>query len=211
MFQFKIDEAIYIKNFDAILEKLEKMDPKLAKKFKSQLRKAIRPVQNKAKGYIPNSPFPGWRETKPFYPTNWGWAYDNVHRGRTYGKTNESRWQWDAEKVARGIRISFAPSKVQRQGLNISVSALSLQNTSVPGIIYELAGFGTAKSKGRTKRVSRNPNASEEFIDRVRRAEKGGNSGKQRLIYRAAHELKDQVHANLYGVLKKYLGENFKG
>jgi len=205
MFNIKIDEPIYIKNFDAILKRLNEMDKKLAKRFKRELRQAVKPVQQKAQGFVPAEVFPGWRDTKPYYPTAWGWAYDTSHRGRTYGKTNESRWQWSKDQVISGIVISSAPTTVQRQGFNITTSALSLQNKSVPGIIYELSGFGTARSKGKTKRVSRNKNASNLFISKV------GASEKPRLVYKAAYEMASQVHANLYGVLKKYLGENFRG
>ncbi len=205
MINVKIDEPIYVKNLDAILRRMKEMDPKLAKKFKRELKQAVRPVQRKAQSFIPNSPFPGWRDTKPFYPTNWGWAYDTDHRGRTYGKTGESRWQWSKEQAVSGLVVTEAGTTVRRQGFDITTSALSLQNKSVPGIIYELAGFGTARSRGKTRRVSRNKDASNLFIAKV------GKTEKPRLVYRAAYEMASQIHANLYGVLKKYLGENFRG
>lgn len=206
MVEVKIDDAIYIRNFDAIVARLAEMDKKLARKFRGELKKAVRPVQRKAQSFVPAEVFPGWRDTKPFYPPNWGWAYDTTHRGRTYGKTNESRWQWSKAEVTRGIFVTEAKTKVQRvKGTEFSVSALSLQSRSVPGIIYELAGFGTARSKGKTRRVSRNKDASELFIAKV------GKADKPRLLYRAAYEMASQTHANLYGVLRKYLGENFRG
>jgi len=206
MVRFDVNEAIYVKNFDAIVARLKEMDEKLAKKFRQELKKAVRPVQRKAQSFVPAQVFPGWRDTKPYYPTNWGWAYDTDHRGRTYGKTNESRWQWSQDEAVRGIFVTEAKTKVQRiKGVEFGVSALSVQSRSVPGIIYELAGFGTAKSKGKTRRVSRNKNASEGFINKI------GKADRPRLLYRAAYELASQVHANLYGVLRKYLGENFRG
>jgi len=206
MVEFKVNDAIYIKNFDALNAQLKEMDAKLAKKFRQELKKAVRPVQRKAQSFVPSQVFPGWRETKPYYPPAWGWATDTTHRGRTYGKTNESRWQWSRDEVVKGIFITEAKTKVQRiKGAEFGVSALSLQSRSVPGIIYELAGFGTARSKGKTRRVSRNKDASNLFIAKVGKAEK------PRLVYRAAYEMASQVHANLYGVLKKYLGENFRG
>ncbi len=206
MVEFKVNDAIYIKNFDALNARLKEMDAKLAKKFRRELKKAVRPVQRKAQSFVPSQVFPGWRETKPYYPPAWGWAYDTEHRGRTYGKTNESRWQWSRDEAVRGIFITEAKTKVQRiKGAEFGVSALSLQSRSVPGIIYELAGFGTARSKGKTRRVSRNKDASNLFIAKV------GTAEKPRLVYRAAYEMASQVHANLYGVLKKYLGENFRG
>jgi len=206
MVEFKVNDAIYIKNFDALNARLKEMDAKLAKKFRQELKKAVRPVQRKAQSFVPSQVFPGWRETKPYYPPAWGWATDTTHRGRTYGKTNESRWQWSRDEVVKGIFITEAKTKVQRiKGAEFGVSALSLQSRSVPGIIYELAGFGTARSKGKTRRVSRNKDASNLFIAKVGKAEK------PRLVYRAAYEMASQVHANLYVVLKKYLGENFRG
>jgi len=206
MVEFKVNDAIYIKNFDALNARLKEMDAKLAKKFRQELKKAVKPVQRKAQSFVPNQVFPGWSDTKPYYPPAWGWATDTTHRGRTYGKTNESRWQWSRDKVVQGIFVTEAKTKVQRiKGAEFGVSALSLQSKSVPGIIYELAGFGTARSKGKTRRVSRNKDASNLFISKVGKAEK------PRLVYRAAYEMASQVHANLYGVLKKYLGENFRG
>jgi len=206
MVRVDIDDAIYVKNFDALVARLKEMDEKLAKKFRQELKKAVRPVQRKAQSFVPAQVFPGWRDTKPYYPTNWGWAYDTDHRGRTYGKTNESRWQWSQDEAVKGIFVTEAKTKVQRiKGAEFGVSALSLQSRSVPGIIYELAGFGTAKSKGKTKRVSRNKNASEGFIKKI------GKADRPRLVYRASYEMASQVHANLYGVLRKYLGENFRG
>ena len=199
-------DPIYIKNLDEIQKKMKEMDPKLAKKFRKQLRKAVKPVQGRAQSFVPSEVFPGWRDTKPYYPPAWGWAYDTEHRGRTYGKTNESRWQWSRDEVVRGIVVSEAKSKVQRiKGVTFGVTALALMNKSVPGIIYELAGFGTARSRGKTRRVSRNKDASDLFIAKV------GQAQRPRLVYRAAYEMASQIHANLYGVLKKYLGENFKG
>lgn len=206
MVEFQFNDPIYIKNFDALNARLKEMDAKLAKKFRQELKKAVRPVQRKAQSFVPSQVFPGWRETKPYYPPAWGWATDTTHRGRTYGKTNESRWQWSRDEVVKGIFITEAETKVQRiKGAEFGVSALSIQSRSVPGIIYELAGFGTARSKGKTRRVSRNKDASNLFIAKVGKAEK------PRLVYRAAYEMASQVHANLYGVLKKYLGENFRG
>lgn len=204
-------KAIYVADLDNILRKLKEFDPKIQKKFRSELRKQVKPVEKLAETFVPAQPFPGWRETKPYYPTNWGWAYDQDHRGRTYGKTNQSRWQWSQADVRAGIQVSSAKTKVQRvKGTTFSVTALAVINKSVAGIIYELAGFGTSKSKGRTRRVSRNKDASESFIAKVNDSEIGGRSGNKRLIYKASYQLGGQVSDNLVQVLKKYLGENFK-
>ena len=202
-------KSVYVADLDAILAKMKKVQPELEKEFKKALRKEVKPVEKLAESFVPSQPFPGWRETKPYYPTNWGWAYDTTHRGRTYGKTNQSRWQWSQAEVKAGIQITSAKTKVQRiKGTTFAVTALALVNKSVPGIIYELAGFGTARSRGKTRRVSRNANASDGFIDKVNAV---GGSTRKRLIYRAAYQMGSQDNANLEAVVKKYLGENFRG
>jgi hypothetical protein len=201
-------KAVYVADLDRILATMKKIDPDLQKEFRKELRKQVKPVEKLAESFVPSQPFPGWRETKPYYPTNWGWAYDTEHRGRTYGKTNKSRWQWSQAEVKAGIQVTSAKTKVQRiKGTTFAVTALALVNKSVPGIIYELAGFGTARSRGKTRRVSRNRNASDDFIAKVNAT---GGAAEKRLIYRASYQLGSQVNANLVTVLKKYLGKNFK-
>ena len=207
-------KAVYIENLDAIMKKMEEVDSDTQKIFKKELRKQIKPVEKLAKSFIPSEVFPGWRDTKPYYPTNWGWAYDQNHRGRTYGKTNQSRWQWSQADVIAGIQITSAKVKQQRvKGATFSVTALALVNKSVPGIIFELTGGGTARSRGKTRRVSRNPNASEGFIRKVSQAHgaiAGDGKGK-RVIYKATAEKGAQAIAGIEATIDKYLGNKFRG
>jgi hypothetical protein len=207
-------KAVYVENLDALMEKLKNIDPDLQKIFKKELRKQIKPVEKLAKSFIPAEVFPGWRDTKPYYPPTWGWAFDQNHRGRTYGKTNESRWQWSQADAIAGIQITSAKVKVQRiKGTKFSVTALALVNKSVPGIIFELTGGGTARSRGKTRRVSRNPNASEGFIRKVSQAHgaiAGDGKGK-RVIYKATAEKGAQAIAGIEAVKDKYLARVFRG
>ena len=207
-------KAVYVENLDAIMKKLSEVDPDTQKIFKKELRKQIKPVEKLAKSFIPSEVFPGWRDTKPYYPTNWGWAYDQNHRGRTYGKTNQSRWQWSQADAIAGIQITSAKVKVQRiKGTTFSVTALALVNKSVPGIIFELTGGGTARSRGKTRRVSRNQNASEGFIRKVSQthgAITGDGRGK-RVIYKATAEKGEQALAGISATMDKYLGSKFRG
>ena len=205
-------KAIYVENLDAVMDKMKKMDADLQKEFRKELNKAVKPVAKLAKSFVPYSPFPGWRDVEPSYPPAWGWANDNVHRGRTIGENKRSRWKWSQSEVVAGIKLSSAKTKVQRvKGTTFSVTALAIVNKSVPGIIYELAGFGTSKSRSRTRRVSRNRNASESFIGKLQGTANSSAYKEKRLIYRASYQLGEQVNANLYGVLKKYLGKEFRG
>lgn len=205
-------KAIYVENLDAVMDKMKKMDADLQKEFRKELNKAVRPVAKLAQSFVPHSPFPGWRDVEPSYPPAWGWANDNVHRGRTIGENKRSRWKWSQSEVVAGIKLSSAKTKVQRvKGTTFSVTALAVINKSVPGIIYELAGFGTSKSRSRTRRVSRNKNASESFIRKLDGTANSSAYKEKRLIYRASQQLGGQVNDNLYGVLKKYLGKEFRG
>lgn len=205
-------KAIYVENLDVVMDKMKKMDADLQKEFKRELNKAVKPVAKLAQSFVPHSPFPGWRDVEPSYPPAWGWANDNVHRGRTIGENKRSRWKWSQSEVVAGIKLSSAKTKVQRvKGTTFSVTALAVINKSVPGIIYELAGFGTSKSRSRTRRVSRNKNASESFISKLDGTANSSAYKEKRLIYRASQQLGGQVNDNLYGVLKKYLGKEFRG
>jgi len=90
---------------------------------------------------------------------------------------------------------------------------LALVNASVPGIIFELTGGGTGRSRGKTRRVSRNPNASEGFIRKVSQAHgaiSGDGKGK-RVIYRATAEKGEQALSGIQAVIDKYLKQVFGG
>jgi hypothetical protein len=204
--------SIHVENLDELMAKMKKVDPDLQKEFRRGLSKAVKPVAKLAQDFVPHQPFPGWRDVEPNYPPQWGWANDQVHRGRTIGKDKRSRWKWSQTEVIRGIRVSTAKTKVQRiKGVTFGVTAIAVINKSVPGIIYELAGFGSSRSRGRTRRTSRNPNASEAFIGKLQGTARAQEYKEKRLIYRASQQLGGQVNDNLYGVLKKYLGREFRG
>ena len=206
-------KAVYVSGLDELMEKIEKVNPDTKKLFQKELRKQIKPVEKLAKSFIPAEVFPGWRDTKPYYPPTWGWAFDQTHRGRTYGKTNQSRWQWSQQEAIAGVKITSAKVKVARRGMGIETTALALVNASVPGIIFELTGGGTARSRGKTRRVSRNPNASEGFIRKVSQAHgaiAGDGKGK-RVIYKATAQKGEQALNGIRTVIDKYLAQTFRG
>ena len=206
-------KAVYVSGLDELMKKIEKVNPDAKKLFKKELRKQIKPVEKLAKSFIPAEVFPGWRDTKPYYPPTWGWAFDQTHRGRTYGKTNQSRWQWSQQQAIAGVKITSAQVKVARRGSGVETTALALVNASVPGIIFELTGGGTGRSRGKTRRVSRNPNASEGFIRKVSQAHGaiGGDGKGKRVIYRATAEKGAQALTGIQAVIDKYLKQVFGG
>ena len=84
---------------------------------------------------------------------------------------------------------------------------------SVPGIIFELTGGGTARSRGKTRRVSRNPKLVKDLIRKVSQAHgtiTGDGKGK-RVIYRATAEKGAQALAGIQAVIDKYLKQVFGG
>lgn len=199
-------KAIYVANLDEIMNDMKTMDLKLQKEFRRELTKAVKPVEKLAESFIPSIAATNWRPIEPTYPPAWSWANDKVHRGRSY--EGGSRWRWSQSEAVAGIQISRAKSKVQRiKGVTFGVTALSLVNKSVPGIIYELAGFGSTRSKNKTRRVSRNSDASTEFI---RAIGKRNNYGEKRVIYRATYQMGKEVLDNIEKVLDKYLQGKFR-
>jgi len=206
-------KAVYVSGLDELMKKIKEVNPDAEKLFKKELRKQIKPVEKLAKSFIPAEVFPGWRDTKPYYPPTWGWAFDQTHRGRTYGKTNQSRWQWSQQQAIAGVKITSAQVKVARRGSGVETTALALVNASVPGIIFELTGGGTGRSRGKTRRVSRNPNASEGFIRKVSQAHGaiGGDGKGKRVIYRATAEKGAQALTGIQAVIDKYLKQVFGG
>ena len=206
-------KAVYVSGLDELMKKIKEVNPDAKKLFKKELRKQIKPVEKLAKSFIPAEVFPGWRDTKPYYPPTWGWAFDTTHRGRTFGKTNQSRWQWSQQEAIAGVKITSAQVKVARRGSGVETTALALVNASVPGIIFELTGGGTGRSRGKTRRVSRNPNASEGFIRKVSQAHGaiGGDGKGKRVIYRATAEKGAQALTGIQAVIDKYLKQVFGG
>lgn len=199
-------KAIYVAGLDELRKEMREMNPTLQKSFAKELRAAVKPVEKLAETFVPSVPATNWRPVEPTYPATWGWANDRAHRGRTY--EGGSRWKWSQSQVIGGIQISSAKSKVERvKGVTFGVTALALVNKSVPGIIYELAGFGSTRSKNKTRKVSRNPNASTDFIKAIA---KKNNFGEKRLIYRASNILGKQALDRIEQVLDKYLNSNFR-
>jgi hypothetical protein len=179
-------QPIDLHNFDRLLKDLKKFSPDTAKQFQRNLSKAVTPVRDQARNLVPaQSPITNWRSVDPTY-TSRAWQSDDYHRGRDAAM----RWNWRPTDVKRGIKISRTKTKTGRGNTLFAeqVTALAVINSSVGGIIYELAGTGKAKSVNRSKSVSRNPRARDSFINAIDRKDTGrGNMQKKgyRLLYRA--------------------------
>jgi hypothetical protein len=105
--------------------------------------------------------------------------------------------------MRNGIKISTAKSSQERApGQTLyKVNALALKNTSVPGIIYELAEPDTPRKGAAMK--SRNPNAPDDFRKGI--ASKGDHGHRPRLIYKVAIMHGKQAQDDIQEVLDKKL------
>lgn len=96
---------------------LRKFTPDLAKETQKELGLILKPITNKARGFIPStSPLSGWQNQG-----NGGWL----------------RIEWSSAAAKRGIGFKATPSKPNRSGF---VSLARIVNASPSGSIYETAG-----------------------------------------------------------------------
>jgi hypothetical protein len=184
---------------------LREFTPDLAKETQKEIALILKPITNKARGFIPSAaPLSGWARSSD---TKWG--TDRV---------------WSSGEAKRGIGYKTTPSKANRSGWR---SLARIVNASAAGAIYETAGrvnpqgrpqakmmevviptfrqdtgagehrYTTSTGKGYGK--SSNPNAGQQFVDAMNRTgrivdayqRKEGQSGrasrklKGRAIFRA--------------------------
>ena len=196
-------QNVYSPDLDKLLKDLKKLDPKLRQTLNKSLTKAVQPVRDEARKLVPtDNPVRNWRPVEPTYTSN-SWINDFEHRGRD----SAMRWTWRPVDVRRGIKTSRTRKRTGRSSAGRQeVSALSVINSDVGGIIYELTGAGTSASKRRTKRVSRNPSAGDDFELAMN---KRGKS--KRLIYKAAASHGDAVQDNIQRILESELFKFVRG
>jgi hypothetical protein len=142
---------------------LREFTPELAKETQKELGKILKPITNKARGYIPS--------TAPLS----GWADSNQ-------KGSWSKRVWSSSEAKRGIGYKTTPSKPNRSGFR---SLVRIVNASVSGSIYETAGRKNPQGQPtftatrftpenyredrREFNKSNNPNAGQQFIDALNR------------------------------------------
>jgi hypothetical protein len=154
---------------------LREFTPDLAKETQKEIALILKPITNKARGFIPSAaPLSGWARSSE---TKWG--TDRV---------------WSSVAAKRGIGYKTTPSKANRSGWR---SLARIVNSSAAGAIYETAGrvnpqgrpqakmievviptfrrdtgagehrYTTSTGKGYGK--SNNPNAGQQFVDAMNR------------------------------------------
>ena len=197
-----------VKGAKNLRKALRKFEPDLAKMTTKEMGAALKPITNKARGYMPTNSqmLSGWTsETSSSNTTNY----------RHFPK-------YDQAEAKRGVKYSTTPSKPNKRGF---ISLARIINTSAGGAIYETAGRKNPSgqpSQASTRGVftdyidtsnkvnkSLNPKAGKQFIDRANsigqlvnaRPRQKGQAGRAtrkmtgRVIFRAFEEDQGRVTA----------------
>ena len=158
---------VELKGADKLRKALREFEPDLAKATTKQMSAALKPITNKARGYMPTNTamLSGWISAT---------SSENTVKYRVFPK-------YDQAEAKRGVKYSTRPSKPNKRGF---VSLARIINSSAGGAIYETAGrksgndgqpvftrtkFTPAsyREDGKGYNKSLNPNAGKQFLDRA--------------------------------------------
>jgi hypothetical protein len=157
---------VELKGADKLRKALKQFEPDLAKMTTKEMAAALKPITNKARGFMPSdaSMLSGWTSESSSVETT------NYRHFPKYSQT----------EAKRGVKYSTTPSRPNRRGF---VSLARIINTSAGGAIYETAGRKSPNgqpSQASTRGVfsdyidtsnkvnkSLNPNAGKQFINRA--------------------------------------------
>jgi hypothetical protein len=157
---------VELKGADNLRKALKKFEPDLAKMTTKEMAAALKPITNKARGFMPSdaSMLSGWTSESSSVETT------NYRHFPKYSQT----------EAKRGVKYSTTPSRPNKRGF---VSLARIINTSAGGAIYETAGRKSPNgqpSQASTRGVftdyidtsnkvnkSLNPNAGKQFINRA--------------------------------------------
>lgn len=194
---------VAIKGVRETVKALRKLDPEMLKEMNKEVRAAMTPIRDKARGYAP-SPQPdnlfNWNENTKGQKIT---ARNSMFR--TFNTEGRVRMfpLYDHATVVKGIYYSQAPSKKNRNGWQ---ALYYVANRSAAGAIYETSG--RKNPGGDPASRSNNPNAGAHFIARSgplygdKQAERG------RMIYRAWKEDEGKAQDAVYRAIEKTV-DNF--
>ena len=155
-----------VKGAIALRKALKNFAPDLAKETQKELGNLLKPITNKARGFIPSqAPLSGWAKS-----SSTAWGSDRI---------------WSTGKAKRGIGYKTTPSRPNKQGFRALARVV---NASAAGAIYETAGrknpngreqapmakvvresqanYGKMiRSGNKNQSKSNNPQAGAQFID----------------------------------------------
>lgn len=157
---------VELKGADNLRKALREFEPDLAKATTKQMAAALKPITNKARGFLPSngSMLSGWTSEASSTETT---------KYRHFPK-------YDQAEAKRGVKYSTSPSRPNKRGF---VSLARIMNASAGGAIYETAGRknpsgqpSQASTRGKfsdyidtSNKVNKslNPNAGKQFIGRA--------------------------------------------
>lgn len=190
--------SVDIKGVKETIKALRKFDPELLKEMNAEVKAAMIPIRDKARGFAP-SPQPdnlyGWNE---------GTVGQKITARNSAFRTfnTEGRLRlfplYDYETVKKGIYYAQAPSSRNKNGWR---ALYYVANRSAAGSIYETAG--RVNPGGSSKSKSNNPGAGAHFVSRMgplygdTRAERG------RMIFRAWKEDEGKAQAAVVNAIVK--------
>lgn len=137
---------VEVKGMVELRKSLRKFVPDLAKESNKELAAALKPLTNKARGFLP--------------------ANDDVPSGWLKREGAQGKWAnrfYDQAIARRGVVYSTAPTKANRKGFR---SVATIYNKSAAGAIYETAGRKTQGQQGN----SANPMAGQKFIEELNKS-----------------------------------------
>lgn len=177
---------VVLEGYTELIKKLNYFDTDLKKEMQKEIKAAMLPIRDKARGYAP-SPYPSYL---------YNWADKGIVRTQpqfnTEGKVRKFPLYNSAEVIA-GIKYKAGANKKTRYGFS---ALYSVTNTSAAGAIYETAGRKSGyrgqpwvgpKGQGKDVSRSRNPNAGAIFINSMGPMY-GRDKQRGRLIFRAWNE-----------------------
>jgi hypothetical protein len=200
--------AVELKGADKLRKALRKFEPDLAKAQTKEMTAALKPITNRARGFMPanSQMLSGWTSASSSTET-----------------TNYRHFpKYDQTEAKRGVKYSTSPSKPNRSGF---VALARIINSSAGGAIYETSGRknpsgqpSQASTRGKfsdyidtSNKVNKslNPNAGKQFINRFNslgqlvnaRPRQQGQAGRStrkmtgRVIFRAFAEDQGRVTA----------------
>ena len=198
--------AIEVKGVKTTLKAIRKVDPELLKEMQKQIKAAMVPIRDKARGYAP-SPQPdnlyGWNENTVGQKIT---ARNSAFR--TFNSEGRVRLfpLYDYETVKKGIYYSSGGSDKNKNGWR---ALFFVANRSAAGAIYETAGRAGTTSRNGYR--SNNPGAGAHFVSRMgplygdKREERG------RMIFRAWAEDEGKAQAAVIKAIENTINAFNKG
>jgi len=183
---------VELKGADKLRKALREFEPDLAKQTTKQMTAVLKPMTNKARGYMPanDSMLSGWTKAASSTETT---------KYRHFPK-------YDQNEAKRGVKYSTSPSKPNKRGF---VSLARIINSSAGGAIYETAGRknpqgqpSQASTRGKfsdyidtSNKVNKslNPNAGKQFIARANKVGNLVNARPQGQVGRATRKMTGRV------------------